>query len=112
VSTDLILSSHSVTRRVTATTSATEQIPLVLQPGDDVTFSDGTVVPYNQTRTATADALAIRRGPVVVTISWSGNRPATLSTSTRTYMRDQRRRIHVLRIPHDGVLETTVRTAG
>lgn len=110
LSTDLIFDRDSVTRRVTATTAATEQIPLVLQPGDEVTFSDGTVVPYNQTRTATAHALTIRRGTAVITITWSGSRTATISTSTRTYLRDQRRRIHVLRIPHDGVLETTVRT--
>ena len=109
VSTDLILGPNSVTRRVTATTATTEQVPLVLRPGDEVTFSDGTVVPYNQTRTATAEALTIKRGPAVITITWSGNRPVSLTTSTRTYLRDQSRRIHVLRIPHDGVLETTVR---
>ncbi|TDD21461.1 hypothetical protein E1218_20815 [Kribbella turkmenica] len=110
--TDLIIGRDSVTRRVTATTAATEQIPLVLQPGDEVWFSDSTVVPYDQTRTATANALTIRRGRTVITITWSGVRTATLSTSTRTYLRDRRRRVHVLRIPHDGALETTVRTVG
>jgi hypothetical protein len=111
VATDLIITSSSVTRRVTATAAATEQIPLVLQPGDEIVFSDGTTVPYNESRTATADGLVIRRGQTTITITWTGARPASLSTSTRTYLRDQRRRIHVLRVPHDGTLETTVRLA-
>jgi len=111
VSTELVIGSHSVSRRVTATGAATEQIPLVLQPGDEVVFSDGTVVPYGETRTASADGIVIRRGAATITITWSARRPATLSTSSRTYLRDQRRRVHVLRIPHDGSLETVVRTA-
>jgi hypothetical protein len=68
-------------------------------------------VPYNESRTATAEGLTLKRGRTTITISWSGPRTASLSTSTRTYLRDQRRRIHVLRIPHDGTLETTVRTS-
>jgi hypothetical protein len=110
ISTELLVGSHSVSRRVTATGAATEQIPLVLQPDDEVVFSDGTVVPYNQTRTATADSIVIRRGKATITITWQGPRPATISTSSRTYLRDQRRRVHVLRIPHNGTLETVVRT--
>jgi hypothetical protein len=108
VATELRTTGTSVTRSVTATTPATEQIPLVLQPGDEVVFSDGTTVPYNETRAATADGLVIRRGSTTIAITWTGLRQATLSTSTRTYLSDQRRRIHVLRIPHDGVLETMV----
>ncbi|HET6738406.1 MAG TPA: hypothetical protein VFH76_05720, partial [Kribbella sp.] len=110
ISTELLVGSHSVSRRVTATGAATEQIPLVLQPDDEVVFSDGTVVPYNQTRTATADSIVVRRGKATITITWQGPRPATISTSSRTYLRDQRRRVHVLRIPHNGTLETVVRT--
>ncbi|WP_427888401.1 hypothetical protein ACQHIV_34475 [Kribbella sp. GL6] len=111
VATELLVGPNSVSRRVTATGAATEQIPLVLQPGDEVAFSDGTAVPYNQTRTATADGLVIRRGKATITITWSARRTATISASTRTYLRDARRRIHVLRIPHDGTLETVVRTS-
>ncbi|MEU8227346.1 hypothetical protein [Kribbella sp. NPDC048915] len=111
IATELLVGTHQVSRRVTATGPATEQVPLVLQPGDEVVFSDGTVVPYNETRTATADGLVIRRGRTTITITWSQRRAATLSTSSRTYLRDKRRRVHVLRIPHDGALETVVRTA-
>jgi hypothetical protein len=110
VATDLITGRNTVTRRVTASAAAVEQIPLVHQPGDEVVFSDGTTVPYNESRTATADGLTIRRGTATIAITWSGTRSASLSTSTRTYLRDQRRRVHVLRIPHDGALETTIRT--
>lgn len=111
ISTELLIGRSSVTRRVKAAGPATEQIPLVLQPEDEVAFTDGTQVPYNQSRTATVDGLVIRRGPTTITIRWGGARAASLSTSTRTYLRDQRRRVHVLRIPHEGTLETTVRTA-
>jgi hypothetical protein len=109
VVTELITGRSHVTRRVTATSAATEQVPLVLQPGDEVVFSNGTVVPYNESGTAMADGLTIRRGRTTIAITWTGARAATLSTSTRTYLRDQRRRIHMLRIPHDGSLETTIR---
>ncbi|TWD79749.1 hypothetical protein FB561_0814 [Kribbella amoyensis] len=109
VATELVIGRASVTRRVRATSAATEQIPLVLQPGDEVTFSDGTAVPYNESRTATASGLKIRRGSTTITITWSTELAASLSTSSRTYLRDQRRRVHVLRIPHGGSLETTVR---
>ncbi|ADB35358.1 hypothetical protein Kfla_6357 [Kribbella flavida DSM 17836] len=109
VVTELVIGQREITRRVTASSAATEQVPLVLQPGDEVVFSDGTPVPYNESRTATADGLTIRRGGSTVQLSWSGVRPVSLSTSNRTYLRDQRRRIHVLRIQHAGSLETTVR---
>lgn len=108
VATELVTTRDSVIRRVTAASAATEQIPLVLQPGDEVVFSDGTHLPYNESRTATADGLTIKRGRSTIAITWSGARPASISTSSRTYLRDQRRRVHVLRIPHDGTLETTI----
>jgi hypothetical protein len=112
VVTELVIGTSSVTRRVTATSAATEQIPLVLHPGDEVTFDDGTRVPYNESRTATATGLTIKRGPATITITWSAALAVSLSTSTRTYLRDQRRRVHVLRIPHPGTLATTIRTEG
>jgi hypothetical protein len=112
IATELVVDPTAVTRRVTATSVATEQIPLVLLPDDELVFSDGTVVRYGESRTATADALVLRRGGTTITISWSSRRAVTMSSSNRTYLRDQRRRIHVLRIPHDGRLETTVRTGG
>jgi hypothetical protein len=97
VSTELTLATNMLTRAVRATTAATEQIPLVLQPEDVVSFTNGTPAPYNQTVATTADGITIRRGPTVIAVAWGSARPVTLSTSTRTYLRDARRRIHVLR---------------
>ncbi|MDT5037827.1 MAG: hypothetical protein QOE03_3012 [Micromonosporaceae bacterium] len=108
VSTELTLAPNMLTRAVRATTAATEQIPFVLLPDDVVSFTDGTPAPYNQAVSTTADGITIRRGPTVITVGWGGARPVTLSTSTRTYLRDARRRIHVLRIPHAGSIDVTV----
>jgi hypothetical protein len=80
-------------------------------PGDVVTFANGATAPYNATTSATATGLTIRRGPTVITITWDRTATATLTTSTRTYFRDGRRRVHVLRIPHGGQLRTTIAIA-
>jgi hypothetical protein len=108
VSTELTLATNVLTRAVRATTAATEQIPLVLLPDDVVSFTDGTPAPYNQSVSTTADGITIHRGQTVVTVAWGQARPVTLTTSTRTYLRDARRRIHVLRIPHAGTIDVSV----
>jgi hypothetical protein len=105
--TTLTLNRWSVVRAVKATTAATEQIPLVLQPTDTVTWSTGVKAAYNTTSTATATGLTVTRGTSTLRITWGAARPATLSTSTRTYLRDARRRVHPLRIPHQGTLTVT-----
>ncbi|MFI5894035.1 hypothetical protein ACIA5D_28440 [Actinoplanes sp. NPDC051513] len=108
VTTALTLTDRSVRRTVRATTAATEQIPLVLRPSDTVAFTDGTPVAYNSTVTATADGLVLRRAGATIAISWGVARRATISTSTRTYLADATRRVHVLRIPHDGDIDVTI----
>ena len=80
----------------------------MLQPEDDVVFADGTRVPYNESRSVTANGLVLRRGGATITIEWGAARPASLTATTRTYLRDQRRRVHMLRVPHDGVLTTRI----
>jgi hypothetical protein len=105
--TTLTLGRQTVTRAVRATTTATEQIPLVLRASDTVTWSSGAVIPHNTTSTATSTRLRIVRGGSTLTISWGTARPATLSTSSRTYLKDAKRRVHVLRIPHPGTLTVT-----
>jgi hypothetical protein len=108
VTTALILTDRSVRRTVHATTAATEQIPLVLRPSDTVAFTDGTPVAYNTTVTAVADGLVLRRAGATIAIRWGVPRRATIATSTRTYLADATRRVHVLRIPHDGDIDVTV----
>jgi len=108
VTTALTFTDRTVRRTVHATTAATEQIPLVLRPADTVAFTDGTPVAYNTTVTATADGLVLRRAGATIAIRWGVPRRATIATSTRTYLADATRRVHVLRIPHDGDIDVTV----
>ncbi|WP_328990694.1 hypothetical protein OG394_30950 [Kribbella sp. NBC_01245] len=108
VLTSLRFEPSTVIRQVRATSAAVEQVPLVLQPEDEVVFADGTRVPYNESRTVTASGLVLRRGGAVITINWGAARPASLTATTRTYLRDQRRRVHMLRVPHEGTLETHI----
>lgn len=109
IATELVLDPHAVVRRVTASSAATEQVPLVLQPGDGVTFSDGTSCGYGESRDTVADGLVLRRGPATVTVRWGRPCRVSLSSTSRTYLRDGRRRVHMLRVDHDGRLTTTVR---
>lgn len=108
ITTELTVARGALTRSVQVTSAATEQIPLVLQPDDEVAFTDGTPAPYGQTTSATADGLVLRRNGAVITFRWGTPRHATLNTSSRTYLRDGRRRVHVLRIPHDGRFEVHI----
>ncbi|MEU4645757.1 hypothetical protein [Micromonospora sp. NPDC023814] len=102
ITTKLTITRSTVVRSVQVTSAATEQIPLVLQPEDIVTFANGKPAAYGQNSSAQTDGLIIRRDDTTITVAWDRTRPATLSTSSRTYLRNARRRIHVLRIPHDG----------
>jgi hypothetical protein len=108
VPTTLTLSRDAVIRAVKAGGAATEQIPLVLLPSDAVSFANGVTAPYNQNTTATTNGLTIRRGATTITITWSQQATATLSTTGTTYFRDARRRLHLLRIPHGGSLTTAI----
>jgi hypothetical protein len=108
VSTDLTLARGAVTRAVRASSAATEQVPLVLLPSDIVTFANGVTVTYGASASATTTGLTIRRGGVLISITWDRAAPASVTATSRTYLRDQRRRIHVLRIAHSGQLTTRI----
>jgi hypothetical protein len=108
VTTTLTLNRTSLTRSVRATAAATEQVPLVLLPTDVVTWSTGASVGYNTTSSATAGSLTIKRNTCTIVIGWGAARPATLATSSRTYLKDAARRVHVLRVPHGGSLDVTI----
>ncbi|WP_189888969.1 hypothetical protein [Streptomyces xantholiticus] len=75
-------------------------IPLVVHPTDRVTFTDGTKAPYGSAATATADGLTLRCGRTTVLIRWEVPRPASLTATPTTFLRDGARRAHALRIPH------------
>ncbi|GLY24275.1 hypothetical protein [Micromonospora sp. NBRC 101691] len=108
ITTELTVTRDSVIRAVRVTSTGTEQIPLVLHPEDVVTFADGTPVAYGANAAASTDGLTIRRGGAVVTISWDSVRRATVTGTSRTYLRDARRRVHTLRVPHDGRIEVRI----
>lgn len=106
--TDLTIAKTAVTRSVEAVFPVTEQVPLVLQPEDEVRFDDGTPIAYAGNTATTTAGLSIRRGRVTVRIDWGQPLGATVSATGTTYLRDARRRVHVLRVPHPGVLATTI----
>jgi hypothetical protein len=108
VPTTLTLSRDAVIRAVNAGGSATEQIPLVLQPSDTVRFANGTTVPYNGNSSASTNGLTIKRGSTTITITWSASASASVTTTGTTFFKDARRRLHMLRIPHGGSLTTTI----
>ncbi|MBB5139874.1 hypothetical protein HNP84_009638 [Thermocatellispora tengchongensis] len=111
VVTEVSVSRNSVRRVVTATSAATEQIPLILHPTDVVSFTDGTPVAYGANATATANGLDLRRGRSLVSIRWGAARAVNFRFGSSSYMRDGKRLLHVLRVPHEGALDVTVELA-
>jgi hypothetical protein len=97
-----------VTRAVRSNTPATEQIPLMLLPSDTLTFSNGAAARYGQSSSAFASSLTIRRGAATIVISWEFTLQVSLTSTSRTFLRDAQRRIHALRIPHGGQLATKI----
>jgi hypothetical protein len=108
VVTDVTVTDGYLRRSVRATSAATEQIPLVLQASDQVTFTDGTTAPYGGSVTATADGLDLRRSWGVVRFRWGTARAVTFGVTSVSYLRDGNRRLHVLRVPHDGASDVTI----
>ncbi|MEV0385683.1 hypothetical protein [Nonomuraea sp. NPDC050643] len=108
VSTDVLVTQRTIRRTVTANAAATEQIPLILQPEDVVTFTDGTRVVFGGTTTATADGFDVRRGRITIRFRWGTPSQATVAAGSVRYFRDGARRFHALRIPHQGTFDLTV----
>ncbi|MGH3648027.1 MAG: hypothetical protein ACRDTM_12730 [Micromonosporaceae bacterium] len=108
VRTDVTVTRDAVRRSVRATSAAIEQIPLILHPADELVFTDGTPAPYGVVTEALADGLDLRRGDTMIQLRWAGARPARLRNGVTTYLRDAKRRIHILHVSHDGVLDVTI----
>ncbi|MFD4861911.1 hypothetical protein [Streptomyces atratus] len=108
VTTDVTVARQSVRRVVTAGSAASELIPLVLHPTDQVTFTDGTEAAYGSATSAAADGLTVRRGDTTILIRWDAPRAASLTSGPTTFLRDATRRAHLLRIPHPGALHLTI----
>ena len=105
VVTDVTVGCGRITRSVTANAPATEQIPFVLHPADQVVFTNGTTAPYGGTVTTVADSLTLRRGKALLRVGWGSPLSATLAAATVTY---PGARMHVLRVPHGGTIRVTI----
>ncbi len=105
VVTDVAMAGDRITRSVNANAAATEQIPFVLRPSDEVRFSNGTVAPYGGSVTVTASDFTLRRGTALIRVGWGRQLPATLAAASITY---PGRRMHILRVPHSGSLAVTI----
>ncbi|SEH01022.1 hypothetical protein SAMN05444920_118211 [Nonomuraea solani] len=108
VTTDVLITQQAIRRTVKANAAAIEQIPLILQPGDVLTFTDGTRATFGGTTTATADGFDVRRGRVTIRLRWGTPLQATVAAGSVQYFRDGSRRFHALRIPHQGTFDLTV----
>nr|WP_055502137.1 hypothetical protein [Nonomuraea pusilla] len=108
VTTDVLVTRRTIRRTVTANAAATEQIPLVLQPGDVLTFTDGTEPAFGGSTAATADGFDLRRGGTTIRFRWGVPLQATLAAGSVRYFRDGARRFHALRIAHQGTFDLTI----
>lgn len=82
-------------------------IPLLLQPGDLLTFSDGTEVTYGDSADLTAiTGFRLERGTGVLVVDFDRPGTVTLDTTDRVRLSDSRRQ-HLIRVEHGGSLQTT-----
>ncbi|WP_159618013.1 hypothetical protein [Ruania rhizosphaerae] len=82
-------------------------VPLLLQPGDLVTFSDGTEVTYGESVELTAiTGFRLERGVGVLSVDFERASTITFDTTDRVRMSDSRRQ-HLVRVEHEGSLRTT-----
>lgn len=61
---------------------------------------------YGANASTTASGVRIHRGRASIDIDWGTALPATIEATATTFLRDAKRRLHVLRIPHGGQLTT------
>ncbi|SEF11952.1 hypothetical protein [Jiangella alba] len=100
VTVEALFTDAGLVREITTSLDASEQIPLVLRPGDDVRWSTGAEVAFGAPAAASATSLAITRGNVTLTVDWGAAADATVTPAARTYFLDASRRLHLLRVPH------------
>ncbi|MEV0611957.1 hypothetical protein AB0I81_01460 [Nonomuraea sp. NPDC050404] len=108
VTTDVLVTPGTIRRTVRANAPATEQIPLIVQPGDVLTFTDGTRATFGGSTTATADGFDLRRGRTTIRFRWGAPLEATVAAGSVRYFRDGARRFHALRIPHQGTFDLKI----
>ncbi|WP_420113151.1 hypothetical protein [Pseudactinotalea sp.] len=101
-----------VVQDITADDPGRAVIPLLLQPGDVLTFSDGTEVTYGDSVELTdITGLRLERGTGTLNIDLDRTSTITLDVTDRVRMHDSRRQ-HLIRVEHGGSLRTTYAFAG
>lgn len=97
---------------ITADDPGRAVIPLLLQPGDVLTFSDGTEATYGDSVALTGiTGLRLERGTGTLNIDFDSASTVTLDVTDRVRMNDSRRQ-HLIRVEHGGLLRTTYAFAG
>lgn len=82
-------------------------VPLLLQPGDRLTFSDGSEVTYGGSANLTAvTGFKLERGTGTLSVGLERPSTVTFDTTDRVRMADSRRQ-HLVRIEHEGSLRIT-----
>ncbi|MBZ2199395.1 hypothetical protein [Occultella gossypii] len=82
-------------------------IPLLMQPGDLLTFSDGTEVTYGDSVDLTGITdFRLERGAGVLVVELGNSSAVTFDTTDRVRMSDTRRQ-HLIRVEHGGSLQVT-----
>lgn len=98
VTTDVTFWQDGIRRSMTVVGGASENIPLMLTPGDVVELSDGTEFVYGDTGTATARFLDLTRGTTRLHIDWQTEREVSFAATDRQWFGGTRRH-HVLTVP-------------
>lgn len=111
VVTDVKVSNGLVQRSIRANSEATETVPLILQASDRVVFTNGTALSWGSSATATATGIDLHRRSGVVQIRWGATRSASIAATSIRYLRDANRWMHILKVPHGGSLDVSIRLA-
>jgi len=109
ITTVTALSDTGFTRSVTAPSSSTEQIPLLIRQGDALHWLGCGGAPiWGGDSAAGAKGLSLKRNGVTMQLEWGDRKDVTLTDSGRALFADGDRRQHLLRIPHAGNLTLAV----
>ncbi|TDE98699.1 hypothetical protein EXU48_00320 [Occultella glacieicola] len=103
--TDLSFHDHAFTQRIRTPEPGRALVPLLVQPGDVLTFSDGTVAGSGDVRDLSGvTGLTLARNGTTFEIGFGGARDVRFAATDRAALGGTRRQ-HQLWIPHDGALD-------
>ncbi|WP_154792184.1 hypothetical protein [Occultella kanbiaonis] len=112
VTTDVLHRHDGIVRTVATGGAATEVVPLLVQAGDVLEFSDGTVVEAGGAADVTASWFSLTRGDLRFLFSWGTDRAAGVETTQRAYFPGGTHTHTLLRVAHEGDLAMAITTIG